>query len=271
MATSHTPFILRGRGAWTKISTLLQCLESTKSSLLRQGQGPRPKAFPSRSFPFQTIRMFSKHGKNEPWRLGQVEQNISKHHFLTTICHSSQVQVQPCWWLYARKFSWAGSHCGLKTLQQKWLLSTVIKWWQMVVYEVGDPKTLKVLHYGHIQRGIRLWKLVKTVCAPWVWTQTCQPWNMYGFQKCPVSRAHIPFESRPNKSQNAAEKPPLNQVYIIVVHKWFIVYRILMPTGSDSFRLQSIRKIVRFAVWYCFPVQELLFVWFFSRLPGEGL
>ena len=147
----------------------------------------------------------------------------TKHHFLTTICHSSQVQAQTCWWLYVRKFSSAGSHCGPKTLQQKWPLSTVLKWRQMVVYEVGDPKTLKVLHYGHIQRGIRLWKLVKTICAPWVWTQTCQPWNMYGFQKCLVSRVHIPFESRPNKLQKAAEKPPLNQVYKIVVHKWFIV------------------------------------------------
>ena len=205
--------------------------------------------------------MFSKHCKK--WALAAWP-GRTKHHFLTTICHSSQVQAQTCWWLYVRKFSSAGSHCGPKTLQQKWPLSTVLKWWQMVVYEVGDPKTLKVLHYGHIQRGIRLWKLVKTICAPWVWTQTCQPWNMYGFQKCLVSRVHIPFESRPNKLQNAAEKPPLNQVYKIVVHKWFIVYKILMPTGSGSFRLQSIRKIVHFVVWYCFPVQELLFVWFVS-------
>ena len=215
---------------------------------------------------FECFRNMEKMSLGGLARSNKTYQNIT---FLPRFCHSSQMQVQPYCELYARKFSWAGSHCGPKTLQQKWQLSTVVKWCQMVVYEVGDPKTLKIHQYGHIQRGIQLWKLVKTVCAPWILNSNL---STLKHVQCPVSsRAHIPFESRPNKSQNAAEKPPLNQVYIIVVHKWFIVYRILMPTGSNSFRLQSIRKIVRFAVRYCFPVQELLFVWFFSRLPGEGL
>lgn len=37
---------------------------------------PAPEGLPFKKFSFP-LRMFSKHGKNEPWRLGQVEQNIT--------------------------------------------------------------------------------------------------------------------------------------------------------------------------------------------------
>ena len=78
MATSHTIFISPRSGCLTKDLHVATVLGIHQELLIETRARPAPEGLPFKKFPFpKTIRMFSKHWKNEPWRLGQVEQNIT--------------------------------------------------------------------------------------------------------------------------------------------------------------------------------------------------